>query len=111
MLQRRGFLHHSFLGLTTFMSSKLLALPTYQQVKGKPIVVSTWNEGLPANKGAWEILGKGGRALDAVEAGVKVTEDSINCCVGLGANPDRDGFVTLDASIMDENFNCGGVAF
>lgn len=49
--------------------------------------------------------------MDAVEAGVMVTEASQNCCVGLGANPDRDGFVTLDASIMDENFNCGSVAF
>ncbi|MXV51599.1 glycosylasparaginase [Pedobacter sp. HMF7647] len=76
----------------------------------KPIVISTWDEGLNANQGAWEILNKGGRALDAVEAGVMVTENSQNCCVGLGANPDRDGFVTLDASIMDENFNCGSVA-
>jgi N4-(beta-N-acetylglucosaminyl)-L-asparaginase len=56
-------------------------------------------------------LNKGGRALDAVEAGVKTTEASQNCCVGLGANPDRDGFVTLDACIMDEHFNCGSVAF
>jgi N4-(beta-N-acetylglucosaminyl)-L-asparaginase len=56
-------------------------------------------------------LRKGGRALDAVEQGVMVTESSQNCCVGLGANPDRDGFVTLDASIMDEHANCGSVAF
>jgi N4-(beta-N-acetylglucosaminyl)-L-asparaginase len=41
-----------------------------------------------------------------VEKGVMVTEDSQNCCVGLGANPDRgDGFVTLDACIMDDKFN------
>ena len=80
-------------------------------VTGNPIVISTWDAGLEANKGAWQILQNGGRALDAVEAGVKVTEASQNCCVGLGANPDRDGFVTLDASIMDENFNCGSVAF
>ena len=40
-----------------------------------------------------------------------VTENEINCCVGLGANPDRDGHVTLDASIMDHQFNCGSVAF
>jgi N4-(beta-N-acetylglucosaminyl)-L-asparaginase len=46
-----------------------------------------------------------------VEQGVMVTEASKNCCVGLQANPDRDGFVTLDASIMDEHFNCGSVAF
>ena len=40
-----------------------------------------------------------------------VTEAAQNCCVGLGANPDRDGFVTLDACIMDEFANCGSVAF
>jgi N4-(beta-N-acetylglucosaminyl)-L-asparaginase len=74
-------------------------------------VISTWDAGIAANKGAWEILKKGGRALDAVEAGVMVTEASQNCCVGLGANPDRDGFVTLDACIMDESFNCGSVAY
>src|SRR4029078_3169893 len=80
-------------------------------IVGKPIVISTWDEGLNANKAAWKVLNSGGRALDAVEEGVKVTEASQNCCVGLGANPDRDGFVTLDACIMDEFFNCGSVAF
>ena len=79
-------------------------------VTGHPVVLSTWNEGEAANKGAWEVLGRGGNALDAVEAGVKITEASRNCCVGLGANPDRDGHVTLDASIMDHQWNCGAVA-
>jgi len=79
-------------------------------VTGKPVVISTWDTGKDANKGAWEVLGRGGSALDAVEAGVKITESSINCCVGLGANPDRDGHVTLDASIMDHQWNCGAVA-
>ncbi|HEV9038264.1 MAG TPA: N(4)-(beta-N-acetylglucosaminyl)-L-asparaginase [Puia sp.] len=79
-------------------------------VTGQPVVLSTWNEGAAANKGAWEVLGHGGNALDAVEAGVKITESSRNCCVGLGANPDRDGHVTLDASIMDHQWNCGAVA-
>ncbi len=31
-----------------------------------------------------------------------VTEAAQTCCVGLSAYPDRDGHVTLDASIMDE---------
>jgi N4-(beta-N-acetylglucosaminyl)-L-asparaginase len=78
-------------------------------VTGQPVVISTWDTGLAANKGAWEVLGKNGSALDAVEKGVMVTESTINCCVGLGANPDRDGFVTLDASIMDHEWNCGSV--
>jgi N4-(beta-N-acetylglucosaminyl)-L-asparaginase len=82
-----------------------------QPLKDNPIVISTWGTGFEANKTAWKILSVGGRALDAVEEGVRTTEDSINCCVGLGANPDRDGVVTLDASIMDEFFNCGSVAF
>ncbi|MBU6176498.1 MAG: N(4)-(beta-N-acetylglucosaminyl)-L-asparaginase [Bacteroidetes bacterium] len=76
-----------------------------------PIVISTWDAGMEANIPAWAILEKGGLALDAVEQGVRHTENSLNCCVGLGANPDRDGHVTLDACIMDHNHNCGAVAF
>lgn len=110
MSNRRKFLQSSLMGsLALIVNRKAEAAPVV--VKGKPVVISTWDTGLAANKGAWEILGKGGRALDAVEAGVRVTENEINCCVGLGANPDRDGFVTLDASIMDDKFNCGSVAF
>jgi N4-(beta-N-acetylglucosaminyl)-L-asparaginase len=80
-------------------------------VTGNPVVISTWDTGLAANKAAWQVLGNNGRALDAVEAGVMVTESSLNCCVGLGANPDRDGHVTLDACIMDDKGNCGSVGF
>lgn len=77
-----------------------------------PIVVSTWNHGLAANDEAWKIIDSGGRALDAVEAGVRVTEsDPDNRSVGLGGLPDRDGNVTLDACIQDETSNCGAVAF
>jgi N4-(beta-N-acetylglucosaminyl)-L-asparaginase len=77
----------------------------------KPIVVSTWNFGIGANAEAWKILSKNGRALDAVEAGVQVPEsDPKETSVGLGGLPDRDGRVTLDACIMDEQANCGAVA-
>lgn len=78
----------------------------------KPLVISTWNFGLAANEAAWKILNNGGRALDAVEAGAKVPEaDPTETSVGYGGLPDRDGFVTLDACIMDESGNCGSVAF
>lgn len=77
----------------------------------KPVVLSTWNFGLQANEEAWKILGKGGRALDAVEKGVRLVEDDPNeRSVGYGGRPDRDGRVTLDACIMDENYNIGSVA-
>lgn len=85
--------------------------PEEARTVGHPIVIATWDTAVAANKGAWEILSRNGRALDAVEAGVKVTEASMNCCVGLGANPDRDGYVTLDACIMDDQGNCGSVGF
>ncbi len=112
MINRRKFIGSSVFSSAALLFSKIAnSDPQPVTIKGKPIVISTWDAGLKANKGAWEVLGKGGRALDAVEKGVMVTESSKNCCVGLQANPDRDGFVTLDASIMDEHFNCGSVAF
>ncbi|MCX7833332.1 MAG: N(4)-(beta-N-acetylglucosaminyl)-L-asparaginase [Ignavibacteria bacterium] len=78
----------------------------------KPVVISTWWFGVEANKEAWNILKAGGRALDAVEAGVKIPEaDPKVKSVGYGGLPDRDGHVTLDACIMDEFSNCGAVAF
>jgi N4-(beta-N-acetylglucosaminyl)-L-asparaginase len=77
----------------------------------KPIVLSTWNFGLKANEAAWEILSKNGKAIDAVEAGVKIPEgDPTERSVGYGGRPDRDGRVTLDACIMDEQANIGSVA-
>ena len=77
-----------------------------------PIVLSTWVHGLDANSAAWEVLSKGGSAVDAVEKGVRVTEaDLTNRSVGIGGRPDRDGHVTLDACIMDEKSRCGAVAF
>ena len=75
-----------------------------------PCVVSTWPFGVAANKAAWTVLVKGGRALDAVETGVRVPEaDLKNHTVGRAGYPDRDGHVTLDASIMDEHGNAGSV--
>lgn len=112
MLDRRKFIRFStFTSFATLLGKKMLAADGTFTVKGNPLVVSTWDAGLRANKAAWEVLSTGGRALDAVEKGVMVTEAEHNCCVGLNANPDRDGFVTLDACIMDEFSNCGSVAF
>lgn len=112
MINRRKFIKASaFTSLATVMIKKLNAGGENENIVSKPIVISTWDAGIDANKAAWEVLSKKGKAIDAVEKGVMVTEASKNCCVGLGANPDRDGFVTLDACIMDDKFNCGSVAF
>jgi N4-(beta-N-acetylglucosaminyl)-L-asparaginase len=112
MFSRRKFIHTSLLSsVAGLAANKILANEERIQLAGKPVVISTWDTGLAANRAAWEILSIKGKAIDAVEKGVMVTEASQNCCVGLGANPDRDGFVTLDACIMDDKFNCGSVAF
>lgn len=99
-----------------FVKLSALTAPLFAMKPGvarevtKPIVVSTWDSGMAVNAEAWKILSVNGRALDAVEAGAKSIEELINCCVGLGGYPDRDGIVTLDSCIMDEHSNCGAVA-
>ena len=106
MVNRRKFLQ-----LSTIAAPLLSMKNTFTtgNVQTKPIVVSTWNNGREVNAEAWKILSKNGRALDAVEAGARYVEDTIDCCIGLGGYPDRDGIVTLDACIMDEKANCGSV--
>ncbi len=114
MINRRKFLETSLLSLIAAESalSQSAKFELRSSLKAKPpVVVSTWDSGIRANAAAWTVLAKKGRALDAVEQAARSAEDEISCCVGLGAFPDRDGFVTLDASIMDEFSNCGGVAF
>ena len=76
-----------------------------------PLVVSTW-ENEKANKVAMDILVNNGKALDAVEAGVRIPEgDPTETSVGFGGLPDRDGHVTLDACIMDSNGKAGSVCY
>ena len=116
MSNRRKFLKSSVYGGLAIgaapLSNLTIAREKHHPPPEKPIVISTWNHGVQANEAAWEVLSKGGRAIDAVEKGVMVPEaDPDNTSVGLGGFPDRDGIVTLDACIMDEFENCGSVAF
>lgn len=100
----------NFIKLTTAAAPFLAFRRPVTKAATKPIIVSTWDDGKLVNSEAWKVLQTGGRSLDAVENGARLMEKQLNCCVGLGGNPDRDGFVTLDACIMDEFSNCGGVA-
>ena len=114
--QRRKFLKLGLAGAALSAVQPLKAGELFSQsFEGKangPVIISTWNHGLAANAAAWKVLEKGGLAIDAVEAGVKVTEsDLTNRSVGIGGMPDRDGHVTLDACIMDNDSRCGSVAF
>ena len=113
MTSRRSFLQKSLLtsicALAGLRTARLIA---QSSGPGKgPLVISTWNFGIPANQAAMELLRKGHSALDAVEAGVQVVEaDPESTSVGIGGFPDAEGDVTLDASIMDHRGQCGSVA-
>lgn len=109
MNQRRNFIKN-----TLIAGVGISVLPKYvrsEVKKNMPIVISTWDFGVAANHSAWEVLSSNGEALDAVEMGVRVAEaDLTNMTVGKGGYPDRDGYVSLDACIMDQDGNCGSVA-
>jgi isoaspartyl peptidase/L-asparaginase-like protein (Ntn-hydrolase superfamily) len=122
MFTRRKFLKYAgmatgSLGLPGYTAgSKIIQSPSGRhpdQSSGYfPIIISTWSLGIPANKVGWEILAKNGRALDAVEAAVRVVESDPEVqSVGYGGLPDRKGAVSLDAAIMKGNGDCGSVAF
>lgn len=103
-MNRKNFIKASSLGLAS------LTIGHEKTAVDKPIVVSTWDSGMAVNAEAWKVLSQHGTSLDAIETGAKQIENTIDCCVGLGGYPDRDGIVTLDACIMDHHMNCGAVA-
>ncbi len=108
-MNRRNFIKGTTLTGTLFAFDQQ-GLAFSPAISGNAIVLSTWDFGVAANAAAWNILQQKGRALDAVEAGVRVAEaDEENHSVGYGGLPDRDGKVSLDACIMDEKGNCGAV--
>ncbi|WP_445146953.1 N(4)-(beta-N-acetylglucosaminyl)-L-asparaginase [Dyella sp. Tek66A03] len=113
MADRRDFLKASLLGASALALAGKAGAGTAAAAKSVTgaRVVSTWDFGVAANQAAWSVLAKGGQALDAVETGVMVPEaDLKNHSVGRAGYPDRDGHVSLDASIMDADGSCGAVA-
>ena len=111
-MKRRDFIKSGAIGLVASSSLLNNCDSKIKKVTNSPIILSTWNHGIPANKAAMDVLNDNGTALDAVEAGVRVTEaDPSSQSVGLGGRPDQDGHVTLDACIMNSDGNAGSVAF
>ena len=119
-MNRKTFISRSLLTLSGLsLIPKMQAYPkpsaisrNNKSLSGKPIAISTWQHGMAANEAAWEVLAAGGKALDAVEKGVRVSElDPKVTSVGYGGFPDREGIVSLDACIMNEAGNCGSVTF
>ncbi|MDM7923641.1 MAG: isoaspartyl peptidase/L-asparaginase, partial [Pyrinomonadaceae bacterium] len=102
MINRRKFLQLPLLGAPIYFARDVFGQDREKASTSKvrtPVVVSTWDSGMTPNRAAWPMLQKGGKAIDAVEAAGRASEGEPSCCVGLEAFPDRDGKVTLDASI------------
>ncbi|HEC42794.1 MAG TPA: glycosylasparaginase [Bacteroides sp.] len=115
MIDRRKFLLSSLaasLGVTLPYNVKSSVAPgSLSAAPGSPVIISTWDHGIPANEAAYQSLLSGGSILDAVEAGVRISEaDPDIGSVGYGGLPDADGNVTLDACIMDPSGDAGSVA-
>ena len=109
-MKRRKFL---MAGLASTASPMILAKSNRLNKNiNNPVILSTWNFGLPANEEAMSALNSGGTAMDAAEAGARHAESDIeNNSVGYGGLPDELGHVTLDACVMDSTGNAGSVAF
>lgn len=105
---RRTFIRNA--AFAPFLFKRLLDVPLGKAVS--PLAIATWGPNTSATAAAYGVISQGGHALDAVEAGAKIAEANVDdTSVGYGGFPDRDGFVTLDASIMDELGNAGSVCF
>jgi len=73
---------------------------------------STFRPGMTSAAAAgWRVLSDGGRAIDAVEAAVRVLEDNPAFNAGRGSVLTTAGTVEMDASIMEgDRLRCGAVA-
>ena len=117
MIDRRKFIERvaavGALSLVpNIIKSQSSILPLDLKTDNLPLFISTWNHGIEANEAAMQVLVVGGSIVDAVEQGVWIPEaDPNNRSVGIGGYPDREGHVTLDASIMGPDGNAGSVCF
>ncbi|MDF2441164.1 MAG: L-asparaginase / beta-aspartyl-peptidase [Abditibacteriota bacterium] len=65
---------------------------------------------LEAAWAGWSVLQNGGRAVDAVEAAIKVLEDDATFNAGYGSELNAAGEVEMDSAVMDgRDLSAGGV--
>jgi N4-(beta-N-acetylglucosaminyl)-L-asparaginase len=104
-MKRRDFLKSSLAasslgGMASMVCGEVTGLAPGEAGE-KPVLVSTWEFGKPANEAALEVLARSGTILDAVEQGIWVVESGpSNQSVGLSGIPNAAGVVQLDAAMM-----------
>lgn len=104
MTRRSFFAGAAALGVAAVMRTEATSgrLASAEATAGRPLIVSTWKHGKPANEKAAEVLAAGGSLLDAIEKGINTAElDPEVLSVGYGARPNEDGVIQLDAILMD----------
>lgn len=104
VVSRRTFLGSAALATTGGLMGGVMSeqsLADAGREEHRPLFVSTWAFGKPANDRALQVAQKGGSTLDAIEQGIWVAEeDADNASVGLGGAPNAAGVVQLDACIL-----------
>lgn len=110
-----------FVNKTIGISAGAFILPTVEGfgikkkgISSRPIIITshTNETGRRAMEAGWEILKKGGNAVDAVEKAANIIEiDPEDTSVGYGGLPNERGVVQLDSSFMDgRTYSAGAVA-
>jgi N4-(beta-N-acetylglucosaminyl)-L-asparaginase len=111
----------NFFNKTIGFSAGALVLPSLTEIRFKnevrgitPLIMTSHSNetGQNAIEEGWEIIRKGGSAVDAVEKAANVIElDPEDTSVGYGGLPNERGVVQLDASFMDgKTYSAGAVA-
>ncbi len=116
LITRRSFFYKGIgAGAGAFALPALLSFTNQARSKGTtPLIITshTNQPGQNAMEAGWEILSKGGTAVDAVEKAANIIEvDPEDTSVGYGGLPNERGVVQLDASFMDgKTYSAGAVA-
>jgi N4-(beta-N-acetylglucosaminyl)-L-asparaginase len=118
---KNSFSRRNFLYRTAGLGAGAIVIPSLSsfgiQSRSRSItpliITSHTNEtGQNAMEAGWEILRKGGTAVDAVEKAANIIEvDPEDTSVGYGGLPNERGIVQLDSSFMDgKTYSAGAVA-